>query len=111
MLKEFTSYRQRKQKKINAKMANWREAKSAKRTEAAKPNFSFEVTDDCFEIEVRRTLRNAYVKKYLLLSVQRNVYAVYEKTEQEPFRLHRGFMGTQKAFKLIARDFPKVRRG
>lgn len=66
-MKEFASYRAKRQKKINDKMAQWRKAKERKKLEAPPPEYPIEITENCYEITVKRYLNGSTIEKNYFL--------------------------------------------
>jgi len=114
MLKEFSSYRKRKQAIINKKMANMRKAKESKRLPMPPPEYPVEIKENCFEITVRRYINGTiFERQYFLDAFKSDTFILWEIQKNEQNRLnghYRKTLGQQKAFKLISSDFPKIKR-
>lgn len=106
---EFTSYRQRKQKKVNAKMAVLRKAKEIKKLSTPPPEYPVEITENCFEVTVKRFINGSMIERDYFLDGFGTTFIVWDRTLKNQER-DLGIMGQQKAFKLISADFPRIRR-
>lgn len=82
-------------------------AKARLKLESPMPQFPPEITENCYEIRVKRYLNGIITEKnYFLDGISNNTFCIWDLSSGHECR---GVKGKSKAFILMGQDFPALR--
>jgi len=105
MLTEFASYRAKKQRKINAKMANMRKAKECKKLASPAPEYPVEITENWVSVEVKRCINGrVQTERFFGDGIDANSYVAWRPETKECL----GAMSLRRILLEAAKKFVRV---